>query len=250
MLARQAAAADAQPPGLFAMIDVAQINGLDRKWPRAVDSAAHRLLFENTLAQSALALSPVVLALSPDAQEAARQWLALDQACASHPVLSVIMAACHLDELTEHLQSLLRIEADGEDFLWRFADTQMMRASVGVFRQAQRPRVFGPCQGWWVVDHQGQLINLAQGHLPQQGGGDPLVLDDIDTGLLIDAVTGPMLASQMRAMELDFANTLSHAQQTAFVEDCLQRAADADIDRERELLAWSLQQWQDSRPNI
>jgi hypothetical protein len=71
-----------------------------------------------------------------------------------------------------------------------------------------------------------------------------LVLDDRQTDAMLQACAGPMLASQLRALEPSFDADLTHAEQSAFAMGCVRLAEDEGIDPDEELVSWSIERWQ------
>jgi Domain of unknown function (DUF4123) len=242
MTAAQGQVPDGVPLHWFALADVAQIKGLDRKLKALVGDATVHRLYEETLAHSALDISPVLLALSDDPATRLDQCRALDAACQSRPALSILQSRATLMIVLQHLKGLLRITADGTDYLWRFADTQMLQATHGVLTPSQQRQVLGPLSAWCFANHAGVLIHLAAHGPDVESAALGLELDGIQTDQMLAACAGPMLASQLRALEPRFA-ALSHAQQSTFAHDCVVQAEVEGIDPDRELPSWALDRW-------
>ncbi len=243
--------ADSNPPDakspvkLFVLIDAGQSPKLERKITSTAGFGPSAQLFAGTFAHAALPLSPWLLELAPQAQQAREQLEQVSAMCLARPMLSVLGSTSSHPQLLAHLRSLLRITVDGTDYLWRFADAQMFHATMQALDEHQQQLVCGPCLRWWLVDHEARLWQWAR-HTPgQEAGAMPLVLDDIQERAMLDAAAGPMLASQLRALDARFADHLSHAQQSAFAHACLAQADAQAIDRDEELVAWSLQRWQE-----
>lgn len=208
-------------------------------------------LFDGTFASGASALSPLLTDLSPDPFEASEQLHWLDRICSHLPILSILLSSQPCEAVVGHLRSLMRITVDEQEYFWRFADTQMMQATASTLTEAQRLQVFAPFHAWYVVDHDARLhdlaIHLAKDELPIIPG--PLVLDDIQRDMMMDAVAVPALASQLRALTADFGQSLTHAGQTAFAAECLHESRKLVMDEDAELLAWSLERWGQRRGN-
>lgn len=234
------------PHRWFALIDWMQLpEPTRRRHPLAkqVPDAASVALFAGCFAEPALALSPVLMALSEAPEALARQVEALDAACHTLPILSLLHTPATLAQLTQHLQSLLRIEADGTPYLLRLADTQMLAAAQAVLTAAQRARFFSGISAWWATDHQSQLHDLASGDREQPAAPLPLTLDTDQTHALLAAASLPMMASQMRHLDSLFGQTLTHAQQMAFVQASAAVAREEGLQDEAQLLRWTLQRW-------
>jgi len=236
-----------QPPGhMFALIDAAQLQPLKRPLKRMLDDGLSVLVFEDTFAKSALDLSPVVLQLGGEAESFVRQVTALDAACHHLPAMSILRSSLLIDELVQHLRSLMMIEADGTAYLLRFADSQMLAAANSILMPTQRARFFKGISAWWTVDYHGHLHDqaCASDHEQVWPAIDlPLQLDAAQTNALMTAVAVPVLASQVRNLDDGFARKLSHAEQMDFIHACLVAAREEAWD-ENEHLGLALQRWQ------
>jgi hypothetical protein len=220
---------------------------LRKPLPELVPDAPVLPLFEASFAKSALDLSPLLFALADAPGRWCAQVRALDAVCRWLPVMSLLRSPWPLERVREHLQSLLLVEAEGQAYLLRFADTQMLAAVNTVFTPAQRARFFQGLQAWFSVDHEGVLRDAAdpQRHArAAEPGHVPLALDTAQTHALLDATAVQALASQVRHLEATFSDALDHAQQTEFISNCLATAKDAGIRDDTTLVLWALQRWQ------
>lgn len=232
---------------LFALIDAAQLTAFEQSIKRTqlLRSISTVVLFEGSFAQNAVALSPILFELSDDDNQSSKQLLALDKICQTHASMSVIQSTLSIEELVRHLRELLLINADGTDYLLRFADTQMLTATNLVLMPSQRKVLFGRMQAWYIVDFKGQLEDmLNQESYPQTEIADalPLGLNTEQTNALLNAVALPMMQSQLRELEPSFAEQLSNVEQIAFVSESFNLAKEAWVDEEV-MTNWILERW-------
>jgi len=230
----------------FALVDAAQIPGFAATLERKLPTVPYAFVFEETFAKSALNLSPVLIELSDIADTYQEQLLLLDALCKHLPVMGILHSTLTLQDLLQHLRELLRIEADGTAYLLRFVDSQMLVAINSILNPKQRANFFNGIHAWYVVDHQGCLQNVASGaeHTQNRPAASlPLQLDAEQTHALLTATTIPTLASQVRNQDSSFAEQLTHAQQCAFIDDCLAAAQAAWLD-ENEWPQFAQQRWQ------
>ncbi len=233
------------PARIMALVDAGQLTDSRAPFHEVFTEGPAWKLFEGTFASGALAVSPVLSVLSPDAARATEQLEVLDTICSHLPILSILVSSQPGEAVLSHLRALMSIMVNDQEYFWRFADTQMMQATASTLTEAQRRQVYLPFHAWYVVDHGACLHDLAadltSDGLPITQG--PLVLDDIQHDMLMDAVAVPSLACQLRAMTSDFGRSLTHAGQTAFAAECLRESRKLVIDEDAELLAWSLERW-------
>lgn len=238
------------PLRAFALIDAAQLTPFKKPLQHLVPGAPLALLFEESFAKSGLELSPVLFELEAESEALAKQILALDAMCKQLPVMSILHSPLALDKLTEHLRSMLLIEADDTAYLLRFADSQMLAATNSVLTPSQRARFFNGLRAWFTVDYRGRLNDAANAQTHEQTSPIaklPLKLDATQTDALLAAAAIPTLTSQVRNLEATFREKLTHAQQTEFIVQSVAAATDAGIAEEPELIAWTLQRWQNEQ---
>lgn len=239
----QVASANA-PTRLFALIDLVQIEGLGKRIQHLLPEAPSAPLFRGCFAEAAIEMSPLLIELSGDAETLTTHILSLDQACKSLPILSFIRSTLTLEEITQHLQSLLHIEADGTFYLLRLADSQMLAAANAALSPTQRACFFAGIQAWWIVDYQGKQSDMASCTQAQPANVAPLKLDAGQTHALLSAAAVSIVAAQMRNLEITFAQKLSHAQQIAFVSAIVSEAGYPDLIDDAELMEILFQRWQ------
>ena len=230
----------------FALVDAGQLLHLKFSVRELLPMTPIALIFEESFAKSALYLSPLLLQLDASKEVCVQELLILDRSCHSLPVLAILQSAQSLSELAFHLRSALLIEADDSAYLFRFADSQMLVAMNSVLTPAQRSRLFTGVQAWWTVNYLGGLDNAADHSRYRQAEpqpGLPIKLDTAQIHRLLGAVSGPVLASQLRNLDPSFARDLSHSRQTAFAAECAEAGNEAGIDDESELTSLAFQRW-------
>jgi Domain of unknown function (DUF4123) len=189
----------------------------------------------------------VLIELSDNANTRQEQLLLLDGLCQHLPVMGILHSTHTSQELLQHLRALLKIEADTTPYMLRFADTQMLVATTSILNADQLACFFYGIQAWYVVDHHGRLHNLAQDAAQAQdlpAVAPPLKIDAQQTDALLGASAVPILASQVRNQEASFAEQLTHAQQCAFIDNCVTEAK-AQWLEENEWPEFAKQRWQE-----
>ncbi|MGY4830404.1 DUF4123 domain-containing protein [Sphaerotilaceae bacterium SBD11-9] len=200
-------------------------------------------LYDDTFAKGALAFSPVVMEFDPDMQTLEP----FDSICHHLPVLALLRTQRRLGPLTHHLRERLLVEADGEPFMLRLADTQMLAAANAAFSPEQRAAFFEGVDAWVAADHKGRLQNMADRATFAQApvpASLPPQLDGHQLRCLLEASAAPALASQLREFDPGFGQALNHAQQIAFAHECIVQARLDAVDMDAELPSFTLQRWQ------
>lgn len=230
----------------LALVDAGQIKGLVTRIRKLHPPEKCIALYEGTFAENAIELSPLLIELNADPYQASLEVSRLDDLCAGRPILGLIQAQQSTYQWLQHLRSLLRIQMDGSEYLWRLADTQMMKATVRVLNPEQKEILFGGCQSWWVVTDDGVIENMASSQKKTvTEPAQTLQMDADQETALLTQIAPFMLASQLRAMDLRFLNQLSHAEQSRFSVTCIEEARAEFLDEDAELLPWALSRWQE-----
>lgn len=234
--------------GWLALIDAGQIQGLATRLRTLHPPERCHALYEGTFAENVMALSPLLIELSAEPALAAQEVSRLDQACASLPIMSLIQIGQTTTQWLQHLRSLLRLQMNDTDYLWRLADTQMLQASARALTANQRATVFGACRAWWVVTSDGMPQNMASCAEPSLPLPEvpPLQLDAQQENVLLTQIAPFTLASQLRSMDQRFNEQLTHAEQSQFAVTCIHEAREAFLDEDTELLPWALSKWQEA----
>lgn len=140
---------------LHLLIDGAFVPGLHRR----IAPARKALLFEGLPASGprTLDVSPFVLPF--DAGDPAIE--ALLRACAGWPMLGVIATPEPWRELAARLAAWCVIEADGQRFNFRFADTRRLPAILKTLDPAQRRQFTGSAAHWHHIGRDGGWHTLS-----------------------------------------------------------------------------------------
>ena len=164
---------------LHVLIDGAFVPGLHRRI--AVDRKA--LLFEGLPASGpgTLDVSPFVLPYDPE-DRALRTVL---RECQGWPMVSVIATPESWQDLAARLAAWCIIEADGQRFNFRFADTRRLPAILKTLNGAQRRQFTGPALSWSYVGRDGSWRTLALDGLGAPIAIDPQ-LDDAQFAALVE----------------------------------------------------------------
>lgn len=235
------------PTYLYALVDKGQLQPCPASLSRWISDTAHTRLFEGSFAEAALELSPVLMLLSSENEIALSEIQTLDKHCSALPIVSIIESILPLPDLTRHLQTLLRIEADGAQYLLRFADTQMLEAVLSSFTSEQSATFFAGIAHWWIVDHERRCIDVAPKERSSDLASLPLILSAEQTRKLLAAAELPIAASQMRAYDASFGR-LSHAERMGFLRECRDLLSPDEAMTETALLSLAIRRWQeDSR---
>jgi len=118
--------------------------------------------------------------------------------CSGWPMVSVIQTQEDVKQLAARMAAWTVIEADGQRFHLRFADTRRIPAIVQVLDPGQRAQLLGPATSWACIARSGawQEIRL------DGADADPAAAPSLDTrqfGLLVeDSRIDEMLALFMR----------------------------------------------------
>ena len=236
----------ASPERLFALIDAGQVPDFSKSLRKLADGGNRRLLFEDTFAHGALALSPLLLEIASEPDALQDTLKTLDATCHQLPVLSYISSEATLDTLAGHLRNLLRIEADESDFLLRFADTQMMAGIATVLTPAQHAAFFEGIGAWWIADHRGVLSELVQLQATEPRAEPvalPLQFDSAQISALLNATRIPALAAQLRFADPAFGTLLSLAAQSECISRGVAAAQGAGQSDDTEFLSYCVEYW-------
>lgn len=104
------------------------------------------------------AASPTLLALPA---HSALAWRAVLACTDGWPMLSLIVTTETLDALARRLSPWSVVNADGQYFVLRYADTRRLPDVVGVLRPAQHAALFGPAAAWMYRDRSAHWQTLA-----------------------------------------------------------------------------------------
>jgi hypothetical protein len=226
-------------------IDAGQAKGLAQRVRQLHPPERCMTLYEGTFAENAIDLSPLLVELSLDPQQAALELSHLDALCANLPIMSLVKTTQSPVQWLQHLRTLLRLQMANTDYLWRLADTQMLQATASILNAEQTANVFGPCRSWWFVTADGALRDAAfSAHTLTSGRTEPLQLTEHQERALLTATAAHMLSGQIRSLDLDFKTRLTHAEQSRFASGCVDEARESFLDEDSELLGYALSKWQ------
>lgn len=232
--------------GWLALIDAGQINGLATHLRKLHTPERCHTLYEGTFAENVVELSPLLIELSEEPEHAALEVARLDQVCAGLPIMALIQTHQIAAQWLRQLQSLLGLQMDDSEYLWRLADTQMLQATSSILTPEQRVAVFAGCRSWWIMTADGTPRDMAVSTDKAVAEAiKPLQLDADQERALLAQIAPFMLASQLRSMDERFKHQLTHAEQSRFAMKCIGDARDEFLDEDTELLSWALSKWQE-----
>lgn len=157
---------DASNHYCYLLIDAAQEPALIEQWLNGQTKPKVRSLFENTLEQNIpLSASPILYQLNNNhlaLKERMGRWLE-QSTC-----VNVIMTRLNVDELIEHLQSLLYGKLpSGEEVLFRFYDPTVACVLPNMLPRAEYDTMMHPIANWWYANDEGLFEAL-----PKKIGGN------------------------------------------------------------------------------
>ncbi len=164
---------------LHVLVDGAFVPGLHRRI--GVDRKA--LLFEGLPASgpSTLDVSPFIVPFDPED----RALRAVLRKCQGWPMVSVIESPEPWPDLAARLAAWCIVEADGQRFNFRFADTRRLPVIVKTLERAQRGQLTGSAVSWSYIGRDGNWKTLAL-----EGSGEPIAtaprLEDARFALLVE----------------------------------------------------------------
>jgi hypothetical protein len=173
------AAALAPSHHLCLLVDAAFVPGLHRM----LRSDAKAILFESLPSCSVRTrdMSPFLARFQPADKTMAR----LLKRCDRWPMLSAIETAESLRELSERLTAWCFVEADGERFNFRFADTRRLPSIFNALSTAQRAAFCGPAVRWSYISRDGSWHELEINGLSTPVSAEPK-LDQRQFASLVD----------------------------------------------------------------
>lgn len=187
---------DAFSSGLFEQIDACTRNlNAQRHLHLLIDGAfspgLHGAIEENRKAllfslrpgcsEEAKDVSPFVTPFDPVSKKLRMLW----DRCNRWPMLSVIETPETFDQLAARLAAWCVVEADGQRFNFRFADTRRLPAIFHILSPRQRGEFAGPATRWLYVNRYGQWDEL-QGDCRGGSGAVGPVLDERQFACLVD----------------------------------------------------------------
>lgn len=114
--------------------------------------------------------------------------------CSGWPMVSVIQTHEEMKQLAARMAAWTVIEADGQRFHLRFADTRRIPAIVRVLNPSQRSELLGPAKSWTYITRSGAWQALGLDGVDSNAATNP-TLDTRQFGLLVeDSSIDEMLA--------------------------------------------------------
>jgi hypothetical protein len=213
---------------LYLLIDGAFVPGLHRQVK--LDGTA--LLFESLPGchSNTKDVSPFLI---PCADTGKRMRTLLER-CEHWPMVSLIETPEPMEALARRLAAWCIVEADGQRFNFRFADTRRLPAIFRTLNAQQRAQLAGPAVRWSYVTRAGGWDELAVDASASDIAMDP-ELDSRQFAALVDDSRSDELLSLMRNRGHDVYRQASRSH--ALMAEALHAAAKGGLD-ERELLGW------------
>lgn len=173
---------------LHVLIDGAFVPGLHRR----IATGRKALLFEGLPASGpgTLDVSPFVLPFAPDD----RALNPVLRACQGWPMVSVIETQEPWPELAARLVAWCIVEADGQRFNFRFADTRRIPAILKTLDQSQRAQFAGPAMSWSQIGRDGSWHRIALGGSGSAMATNPQLSDAQFAALVEDSRADEVLA--------------------------------------------------------
>jgi len=164
---------------LHLLIDGAFVPGLHRR----IEAGRKALLFDGLPGSGpqTLDVSPFVLPFDP-ADRATRSMLG---ECRGWPMVNVIETPEPWPELAARLAAWCIVEADGQRFSFRFADTRRLPAVLDTLGRDQRGQFAGPAVSWSYIARDGAWRMRALDGAGKDTAADPQ-LDDAQFGRLVE----------------------------------------------------------------
>jgi hypothetical protein len=178
VLEKRAAALD-PAHHLYLLVDGAFVPGLHRM----LRSDGKGILFESLpgFREETKDMSPFLVPFRP----ANRTMTRLLRRCDRWPMVSAIETTESLRELSDRLAAWCVVEADGERFNFRFADTRRLPGIFNTLSPAQRAAFCGPAVRWSYVSRDGRWHELEINRLSAPPAAEPK-LDQRQFASLVD----------------------------------------------------------------
>jgi hypothetical protein len=213
---------------LHVLIDGAFVPGLHRR----IATGRKALLFEGLPASGpgTLDVSPFVLPFAPDD----RVLNSVLRACKGWPMVSVIETREPSPALAARLAAWCIVEADGQRFNFRFADTRRLPAILKALDRSQRGQFTGPAVSWSQIGRDGRWHRIALGGSGNAIATDPQLSDAQFAALVEDSRADEVLA---RLADHPSRATYRPSQTHALIASSLAPALDAGVS-DVELVEW------------
>jgi hypothetical protein len=160
--------------------------------------------------------------------------------CSGWPMVSLIETSESLAQLSNRLSVWCVVDADGQRFNFRFADTRRLPSIVRTLDAAQRAQFAGPATRYSYVDRTGNLGELDIPRATAEPAASP-VLNDRQFAALVDDSRADELLVLLgdRGYKVNDRPSAGHARMTA----AIQVAVSSELD-EGDVLSWCIWFWQ------
>lgn len=213
---------------LHVLIDGAFIPGLHRR----IAVGRKILLFEGLPASGpgTLDVSPFVLPFDP----VDRALESVLRACQGWPMVSVIETPEPWPEVAARLAAWCIVEADGQRFNFRFADTRRLPVVLKTLDQPQRGQFAGPAVAWGYIGRDGKWYTVAL-----DGSGSAIATNPQLTDAQFAALVEDSRADEVLARLADHPNRAAYrpSQAHALIATSLAPVLKAGA-RDMELVDW------------
>lgn len=223
--------------GRYLLIDGAFVPGLHKLLEEDQKAILFALL--PACPEQARDMSPFLTPFDPGARAQAR----LLQRCVCWPMVSLIETRESITALSQRLAAWCVVEADGQNFNFRFADTRRLPAIYENLDILQRAQFAGPAVNWLYCARDGTLRELALGG-SDAGVADNPTLDQAQFAALVeDSHADEILALlRNRGHEVYRSPSRSHA----LVVLALKVATAASIPND-DLIGWCVLFWREDQ---
>jgi hypothetical protein len=222
---------------LHLLIDGAFVPGLHRR----IAAGRKALLFDGLPGSGpdTLDVSPFILSFDPDDGDIRNLLLK----CRGWPMVNVIETPEPWRDLAARLAAWCVIEADGQRFNFRFADTRRLPAILKTLTKTQRGRFAGPATCWRYMARHGAWEALALDGSNEEIASDPQ-LDDAQFGALVEDSRADEVLARLRPSP--GRGSLRPSQAYALIASALTPASDAGLS-DNDISEWCDWLWQQSK---
>lgn len=228
------AAGIAETKNLYLLLDGVCVPGLHK----LVGHGGKAILFASLPActKEVEDASPFLIPFVP----ADKQLRLLLPRCDRWPMLSAIETSESISQLAERLAAWCVVEADGQRFNFRFADTRRLPAIFATLSATQRMQFVGPASRWAYIARDGQWHEL-----PVEGAGSDIATNpELDDGQFATLAGDSQTDEYIALMDYRGNDVFKYPSRTHALLDCALRAARTANLPEDELYDWCEWFWQ------
>ena len=117
------------------------------------------------------------------------------QRCDKWPMLSVIETPESLSQLARRLSAWCIVQADGQNFNFRFSDTRRLPAILRILSSTQRDQLTGPAAHWAYVGRDGYWNEVQFAGSNADNVTDPQLDDCQFASLVVDSLADEVMVS-------------------------------------------------------